>query len=454
MNLKIVLVYVLCLHCIWGKTKLIVQLVVDDVDIRYSVEDLLTGENIEKWKIIKSFETDDNLLLEIDDENWKELQETDEWKYLIEFITIDGILDVNEFNKDLEMIKDDEIKKKEKRHRRFALQRNFESYTWLGIYPTLIEMLEYFKFVKVYGHYFDYEMIGKTYEDRPIYITRVGYGKHNIWMDGGIHAREWVAPPTTLYTLHKLAFSKEGQHLSKYFTFHFLPVLNPDGYAFSHDFFDYTYLKGNFAFSNTIERYIRRFWRKNRSLPKKKKINPIDGCIGTDLNRNFNYSWHRAENITICDVIYPGEKAESELEIQAMTKYMRERKNWLVYFSLHSYGCFWLIPWSNSIVRPRDYNTTIPYVNKSVTKLEQLYGTKYKIGSSMEVIYGANGTSGDWVKKELGTTHVNTLEMTPCANNKDFLSFHLPRDLALRNFDEVNVAFMSYITDLYHIIRK
>ena len=45
-----------------------------------------------------------------------------------------------------------------------------------------------------------------------------------------------------------------------------MPVVNPDGYVFSHDY--------------------DRMWRKNR-----KRIRGWTSCQGVDINRNFGYKW-------------------------------------------------------------------------------------------------------------------------------------------------------------------
>lgn len=66
-----------------------------------------------------------------------------------------------------------------------------------------------------------------------------GSDKKRIWIDGGIHAREWIAPATNLFTIKSLIdgyLNNEEAVLKifeKYDVFA-LPVVNPDGYVYSH----------------------------------------------------------------------------------------------------------------------------------------------------------------------------------------------------------------------------
>ena len=61
-----------------------------------------------------------------------------------------------------------------------------------------------------------------------------GTTKPVIWIDGGIHAREWISPATVTYIIHEL-LENAGSHvdiLSEY-DFYVMPLVNPDGYEYS-----------------------------------------------------------------------------------------------------------------------------------------------------------------------------------------------------------------------------
>ncbi len=51
--------------------------------------------------------------------------------------------------------------------------------------------------------------VGKTHEDRRIVLMKVGTSPEKdrtkaVWIDAGIHAREWIAPMATLYSIERL----------------------------------------------------------------------------------------------------------------------------------------------------------------------------------------------------------------------------------------------------------
>lgn len=80
--------------------------------------------------------------------------------------------------------------------------------------------------------------IGKSYEGRDMKVIHISKSHGNklkkpaILIEGGIHAREWIAPSQVLYIISQLVDNRQDlvQHLDWYL----LPVLNPDGYEYTH----------------------------------------------------------------------------------------------------------------------------------------------------------------------------------------------------------------------------
>ena len=62
-----------------------------------------------------------------------------------------------------------------------------------------------------------------------------GVQKPVVWIDGGIHAREWISPASVMYIVHEL-LEKSGHHLSMLtkYDFYIMPMMNPDGYEYTH----------------------------------------------------------------------------------------------------------------------------------------------------------------------------------------------------------------------------
>lgn len=165
----------------------------------------------------------------------------------------------------------------------------------------------------------------KSFEKRTMKTIKItkgdGIKKRLIVIDAGIHAREWIAPATALYIIHQLVQkANENEDLLRSFDFLILPLVNPDGYEYSHK--------------------SERFWRKTRSNPKSK-------CPGVDANRNYDYKWGVCgTSKDPCDEIYLGKEPFSEPESRCVRDLLLSAKGvGIFYLSLHSYGPYILYPW-------------------------------------------------------------------------------------------------------------
>lgn len=81
------------------------------------------------------------------------------------------------------------------------------------------------------------ENLGTTTEGRIITGIRIstgGNGKPLILVDAGIHAREWIAPAQALYIIQELVENETNRYLIENVDWYIVPVLNPDGYSFTH----------------------------------------------------------------------------------------------------------------------------------------------------------------------------------------------------------------------------
>ncbi|XP_043247201.1 carboxypeptidase A4-like [Amphibalanus amphitrite] len=141
--------------------------------------------------------------------------------------------------------------------------------TWRK-YHRLADHHQYLDFVALrYGDLCETFSIGTSTEGRDIKGVKCGRGKREIWIDGGIHAREWISPAVVSYLIREFSErSPTSNDILSNFTLYIIPVLNPDGYEYSH----------------THDR----MWRKTRSK------NADSTCIGVDANRNFDISWGKS----------------------------------------------------------------------------------------------------------------------------------------------------------------
>lgn len=79
---------------------------------------------------------------------------------------------------------------------------------------------------------------GRSYENRTIKGVKVTFKTNNpgIFIEGGIHAREWISPATVMYILHQLLTSNDAdvRALAESHDWYIFPSFNPDGYVYTH----------------------------------------------------------------------------------------------------------------------------------------------------------------------------------------------------------------------------
>src|SRR5690606_8383882 len=84
---------------------------------------------------------------------------------------------------------------------------------------------------------------GRSYQGRTLIAARIGANSNSrkpvVWIQGGIHAREWISPATVTYFAQQLvnkynANDPDIRDLLNYFDFYIVPVLNVDGYEYTH----------------------------------------------------------------------------------------------------------------------------------------------------------------------------------------------------------------------------
>lgn len=256
-----------------------------------------------------------------------------------------------------------------------------DTYSWLhslaAKYPELVSVF----------------VAGKTYEGREILGVKISYGpnRKGIFLEGGMHAREWIGPATTTYITNQLLTSenKETRLIAENFDWYIIPHANPDGYVFTHT--------------------TNRLWRKTRTPYE-------NNCFGADPNRNWAFHWNEVgASDSPCSDTYAGPYAFSEIETKTLAEYIEtELKNKIfLYVSFHSYSQLLLFPYGHTSELPPNYADLKRIFDVSIEAVAQRYGTKYTGGNIYDAIYPAAGASVDWVYGEQDVKYAFCYELRP-----------------------------------------
>jgi hypothetical protein len=285
---------------------------------------------------------------------------------------------------------------------------------WRAQYPTLVTR----------------QQIGTSLQNRPIWVYRLrnpytAVAPTGILIQGGIHAREWLSPPTVMYITDMMIRdglgSAEAWNLLTRYEISVVPVVNPDGY-------EYTWTNN-------------RLWRKNRR--------DIVGSssFGVDLNRNYAVGWGgQGSSSNPGSDTYRGTAAFSEPEVACIRDYVNARSATMPYVFMvdyHTHGQKVLYPWS--------YTESPPAHPAQLSQVGNVYknamlasgGENYDVGQGSVALYVAGGTSKDFYYDEYGAW-AYTVEMRAGGQS----GFDPPPTTILPNAMENYAGFKAVLRDL------
>uniref|UniRef100_A0A158PB88 ShKT domain-containing protein n=1 Tax=Angiostrongylus cantonensis TaxID=6313 RepID=A0A158PB88_ANGCA len=285
----------------------------------------------------------------------------------------------------------------------------------LAQYHSFADVINYLNALALtYPEKVSVQPIGTTHEGRQIPLIKITNKrlaglKKGIWIDGGIHAREWISPATVLYFIHMLVtqYDKDPQvqEFVDNIEWYIVPLLNPDGYEYSRS-------------SSNPEI---RLWRKNRSPPK--CIQQSTGlftvprtvcCQGVDLNRNFDWFFGQVGSSTDpCSEIYQGAYAFSEPEAASVRDFL-QRHAVHAFLTFHSYSQILMYPFGHQIrTYSSDFNDLRSTALSASSHLQRMFGTTYKVGTGADTLYPASGGSEDWAKGRAHVKYSYLFELRP-----------------------------------------
>ncbi|XP_026056726.1 carboxypeptidase A6 [Carassius auratus] len=289
------------------------------------------------------------------------------------------------------------------RKRRSEFQYDYE------VYHPLEDIQSWmFEMNRTHPHLVELFSIGQSYEGRPLYVLQLGKrsrpSKKAVWIDCGVHAREWIGPAFCQWfvkeALNSYQHDSSMRRLMNQLNFYIMPVFNVDGYHYSWE--------------------TDRFWRKTRS-----KI-PKYHCRGVDANRNWKVKWSdEGASLHPCDDTYCGPFPESEPEVKAVAKFLRKhRKRVKAYISIHAYAQMLLYPYSYKYATIPNFNCVESAAQNAVSALYSAYGVRYRHGPASTTLYMSSGSSIDWAYKN-GIPYAFAFEL----RDTGYFGFLLPEAL-------------------------
>ncbi|KXS10633.1 hypothetical protein M427DRAFT_61847 [Gonapodya prolifera JEL478] len=298
----------------------------------------------------------------------------------------------------------------------------YDPATWFTAYHRFTDILGFFNsLASSYPSLVSVNAsIGKSFQGRDLFQVRIGTRTNpsvkQVYIQGLIHAREWVAGSTVQYIAYKLAsaYSNPADPDNAWAVrtlnateFYIVPVVNPDGYEYSW----------------TTDR----LWRKNR-----RRAVTTSSAVGVDLNRNYPKGWGADPNgasTTPSAQDYKGPSPLSEPESRVITSnFVNTLRSAILSIDYHSY--------SQLILRPPGYNYAIPAAQ--VTKLKAAgdagaaaiaarSGRTYTSQTALQ-LYPATGTAVDYAWDESvnaqvtkdrtnGRVYSYTIELRPSSSD-------------------------------------
>ncbi|KAJ8044269.1 Carboxypeptidase A4 [Holothuria leucospilota] len=262
-----------------------------------------------------------------------------------------------------------------------------------SVYHTYDEIQQWIRDAASEYDFVKFFSLGTTYEGRDIGALEITAPpdpsatspKPIVYFEGGLHAREWIAPATILYFTEKLLWGysngdADARQALRMFDFHIVPSVNCDGYVFT--------------------------WTEERLWRKSRKPNQGYGCVGTDLNRNFNKFWGGAGDGASpwpCSILFRGFSAFDNFETRAIDGYFQNlkaaKRTTKVFIDWHNWDQTILAPWSYKSGGPpretEDQLAAATAMADAMTATNNVF-EGYKAGIAADLLYEMSGSSNDY----------------------------------------------------------
>ncbi|XP_067620075.1 zinc carboxypeptidase A 1-like [Eurosta solidaginis] len=306
-----------------------------------------------------------------------------------------------------------------------------KNYDWKK-YHELNETYDWLRaLAKLYPKQVSLFVAGQTYEGREMLGVRIAFdngkkatGKRpSVFLEGGMHAREWISPAVTTYITNQLLTSTDERvrNIAESHIWYAVPHTNPDGYVYTH----------------TTDR----LWRKTRK--------PYGKCFGADPNRNFDFQWNTTGTSNDpCDDLYAGPSPYSEIETRTYADFVTKLKDELVlHLQFHAYGQRLLFPYGYTKTLPPTYNNLKRVSDVAVPAITKRYGTPYTGGAVSQIEYEDSGSVTDWAYGKLNIPYVYCYELRP-PDDAPYNAFLLPENQIRPTAEETMDSMVAMVEEI------
>ena len=282
-----------------------------------------------------------------------------------------------------------------------------------------------------------------------------------MWIQCGIHPREWITHATCLYIIDRLLDENDGRELLSSLDFYIVPVVNPDGYEYTWTYEhkpictkcfgsveDFKACKEE-VWDDCKEEFFTRLWRKNRRPFKvsskaratsdlddfRQALNRLSLCVdndllstdcienvtsstfarqgteetcyGVDLNRNFDVGFGAGSSDDPCHPqIYRGPEPFSELEtstVRDMILGIQTTQPVVSFLDIHSCSQLVLVPYGLKNMTSPHHVDLSNIADELAGSINQVHGANFtaKLAASL---YEQGGIAEDWAHKKVYIT--------------------------------------------------
>ena len=212
--------------------------------------------------------------------------------------------------------------------------------------------------------------------------SHVTHRRPEIWVQGGLHACEWIGPVVVLRLMDELIQSSELRGCA---TWYLLPVVDAHGYQ--------------------------RTWAGERFLRTTEH--------GENPNLNFPYKWGEAPPLVSLLLGrrlrgWMGSHAASAACVRSLVSELKRLTNLQLFLDFHGFGRLWLYPWCHSRKPSPHHSEHKAASATAVAAANRLAGRfQYRAQAAAFTEAPMGGSCLDFVYREIGCAHSYAVELPP-----------------------------------------